>query len=161
MTTQSVPYALFTKAEMERRYARAQALMAERGIDALLISGEENFKYFAGTSSTIASHYSLARPQLFILPCEGDPIIYTQYVDTIELSTYVPEIRRLHVGAPVPARPDPGRAQGGGRGPRPDRRGAGAGAADGHARRRLPGSRRALPDGEFVDAADIIIRLGW
>ena len=93
MAVRDAPWAVFPRSEMERRYAGAQALMAERGIDALLVSGEENFKYFAGTSSSIASHYSLARPQLFILPVLGDPIIYTQYVDTIELSCYVPEIR--------------------------------------------------------------------
>ena len=78
MTTQSVPYALFTKAEMTRRYAKARVLMAARGIDALLITGEENFQYFAGGSASLALHYSLTRPQLLILPLERDPIIVTQ-----------------------------------------------------------------------------------
>jgi Xaa-Pro aminopeptidase len=150
---------MFPRSEMERRYARAQALMAERGIDALLISGEENFKYFAGTSSTIASHYSLTRPQLFILPVKGDPIIYTQYVDTIELSTYVQQIRGytsvlqfphdLIVAGLKEVVGDRGRI--GAELGQEQRMGMPVGA--------YLDLARALPDGEFVDAADIIIRL--
>ena len=58
MAADAVPYAMFTAAEMQRRYARARELMRPRGIDALLISGEENFQYFAGTSASIALHHS-------------------------------------------------------------------------------------------------------
>ena len=34
-------YAMFTRAEMERRYTRARELMAQEGVDTLFISGEE------------------------------------------------------------------------------------------------------------------------
>ena len=159
MAARDAPYAIFPRSEMEGRYARAQSLMAERGIDALLISGEENFKYFAGSSSTIASHYSLTRPQLFILPVKGDPIIYTQYTDTIELSCYVAEIRGytsvLHfphdliLGALKEIVGDRGRI--GAELGQEQRMGMPVGA--------YLNLVRALPDGEFVDAADIIIKL--
>ena len=159
MALRDAPYAIFPRSEMERRYARAQALMAERGIDALLISGEENFKYFAGSSSSIASHYSLTRPQLFILPVTGDPIIYTQYTDTIELSTCVPEIRGYTSVLQFPHDLILAglRELAGERG----RIGAELGQEQ---RMGMPVGDylnlvKALPEAEFIDAADIIIKL--
>jgi Xaa-Pro aminopeptidase len=86
-------YALFSRAEMDRRYNRTRELMAKRGIDTLLITGEENFHYFSGTSASIGLHASLTRPSVFILPLERDPIILTQGRDYIILSTYVSDIR--------------------------------------------------------------------
>jgi hypothetical protein len=44
-------YAMFSRREMERRYALARDGMAARGPDALLVTGEENFHYF-GESPT-------------------------------------------------------------------------------------------------------------
>ena len=159
MTTQSVPYALFTKAEMERRYAKARVLMAARGIDALLISGEENFQYFAGTSSTIGLHYSLTRPQLFILPLENEPVIVTQFVESIVLSCYVTDMRRYEGVIKFPhdivlkTLKDAGL--------RHNRVGAELGREQ---RMGMPVGAyldlvKALPQTEFVDAADIIIQL--
>jgi hypothetical protein len=37
-------YAMFSKRDMERRYARARELMAQRKLDALFITGEYNFQ---------------------------------------------------------------------------------------------------------------------
>jgi Xaa-Pro aminopeptidase len=159
MTTKSASYALFTKAEMARRYAKARVLMAARGIDALLISGEENFQYFAGTSSTIGLHYSLTRPQLFILPLENEPIIVTQMVESIVLSCYVTDLRRYEGVIKFPhevvlnALKDAGL--------RNNRVGAELGQEQ---RMGVPVGAyldlvKALPQTEFVDAADIIIQL--
>lgn len=85
-------YAMFSRPEMDRRYSRARALMAERKIDVLLITGEENFQYFAGTSASIALHHSLTRPSVLILPLEKDPIIVTQSKIYILMSTYIDDI---------------------------------------------------------------------
>ncbi|MDE2810156.1 MAG: Xaa-Pro peptidase family protein [Gemmatimonadota bacterium] len=93
MTAEHLEYALFSRGEMERRYSRARAMMAHRDIDALLVSGEENFQYLAGTAASIALHYSLTRPSLFILPLERDPIIVTQGRANLALGSYVADLR--------------------------------------------------------------------
>ena len=87
--------AMFSKEEMERRYTKAREMMAQRGLDALLISNEENFQYFTGTTGTIALHYSNTRPAIFILSMEKDPIIVTGKVVSLGLDTscYVKDLR--------------------------------------------------------------------
>jgi len=71
-------YAMFSREEMDRRYARAQERLAALGLDVLLVTGEENFQYFTGTSASLALHYSLSRPNVLILPRRGEPIVLTQ-----------------------------------------------------------------------------------
>jgi Xaa-Pro aminopeptidase len=85
-------YALFSRGEMERRYARARELMAEQGLDALVVTGEENFQYLAGTAASIALHHSLTRPSVLVLPLEQDPVIITQSKIYVLMSTYVDDI---------------------------------------------------------------------
>ena len=65
----------------------------DQGLDALFISGEENFQYFAGTSASVALHHSLTRPSIFILPLDGEPMAITQGIDNISVSSYVTEKR--------------------------------------------------------------------
>ncbi|MDP6453983.1 MAG: Xaa-Pro peptidase family protein [SAR202 cluster bacterium] len=89
----NLEHALFTRAEMERRWNSARELMSEQGIDALMVSNEENFQYFAGASASLALHHSLTRPSVFILPIERDPIIVTQGVDNLKLGCYVTDLR--------------------------------------------------------------------
>ena len=86
-------YAMFSRREMERRYASAQEAMTARGLDALLVTGEENFQYFTGTSASLALHYSLSRPNVLILPRRGQPIVLTQTKEYMTLSSYVTEFR--------------------------------------------------------------------
>lgn len=86
-------YAMFSKREMERRYASARELMAQRGIDALLITSEYNFQYFAGTNASIGPHNSLTRPSAFILPIKNDPIVLTQVRDNLVKGSHVADIR--------------------------------------------------------------------
>ena len=93
MTAQHLEYAQFSRAEMTRRYDRARDLMARRGIDALLVSGEENFQYLAGTTASIALHHSLTRPSVFILPLQQEPIIVTQGRANLALGCYVADFR--------------------------------------------------------------------
>ena len=96
MDGQDLEYALFSHAEMARRYAAARVLMERRGIDAVLISGEENFQYFAGTAASLIGHYSLTRPSLFLLPMDGDPVIITQGRDNLTLGCYVTDLHDYH-----------------------------------------------------------------
>ena len=93
MTSTKLEYHLFTRPEMDRRYARAREMMGQRGIDALLVTGEENFQYFAGTTASIGLHYSACRPSIFVLPMDRDPIILTQTRDNLTLGSYVEDIR--------------------------------------------------------------------
>src|SRR5215470_11742922 len=86
-------YALFSRREMDRRYARAQEAMAARGLDALLVTGEENFQYFTGTSASLALHYSLSRPNVLILPRRGEPVVLSQTKEYMTLSSYITEFR--------------------------------------------------------------------
>jgi Xaa-Pro aminopeptidase len=59
---------------MKNRVDRAQTLIRKRGLDSILISGEENFQYFTGVSGTICLHYSATRPAVVVVPVEGEPI---------------------------------------------------------------------------------------
>ena len=93
MKSETLQYAMFSRAEMDRRYSKARRLMGDQGLDALFISGEENFQYFAGTSASLALHHSLTRPSIFILPLNGEPIVVTQGIDNLSVSSYVTETR--------------------------------------------------------------------
>ena len=84
--------------------ARARASWPERRLDALLMTGEENFQYFAGGSASLALHYSLSRPNCLILPLQGDPVIITQTKDYMTLATYITEFREYFDVLQVPAR---------------------------------------------------------
>ena len=55
MTTSSDSrWSAFSAADIEKRWSRAREAMDERGLDALLVSGEENFQYFTGSTGTLA-----------------------------------------------------------------------------------------------------------
>src|SRR5262249_42722815 len=67
----------FSREERDRRWERARGLMAERGWDALLVSGEDglcggNFRYLAdfrpGKGHT-----------LLLLPLEGEPVLWVEH----------------------------------------------------------------------------------
>lgn len=152
-------YAHFSRDEMNRRYARARELMADRNIDALIVSNEENFQYLAGTSASLALHTSLTRPSIFVLPASGDPIIVTQGADNLSVACYVTDVRDytnlldFPLNVTIDALKD---AIGNG-----GRIGAELGQEQ---RMGIPvGSyidiTKALAEVEFVDAADILIRL--
>ena len=93
MTSGDLEYAVFSREEMARRYGRAREEMGRRGLDALFVTGEENFQYFAGAAASAALHASLTRPSVFILPLDGEPIIVTQGQDNLALGSYVTDVR--------------------------------------------------------------------
>lgn len=64
----SIPYADFPLAEYERRYARLVALMRREGMDGVLVTQEENVRYFTGYLSVL--WISKFRPYVGILPAD-------------------------------------------------------------------------------------------
>ena len=60
----------FSADEFARRFAGAQAGMAEHGIDALLVGTGVNLPYFCGFPSPTQS---ASRPFFLLLPRRGDP----------------------------------------------------------------------------------------
>lgn len=162
-TPTSIPpepiYAMFTRDEMERRYQAAWDLMDRRNLDALLITGEENFQYFVGTSATLGHHYSLARPSACIVPLGQDPIVITQKKDRFVLGSHVTDIREYVNVLKFPHEPVVQALRDGGLAHQ--RVGVELGQEQ---RMGIPvGSYLAIvadmPKVQFVDAADVVIRL--
>ncbi len=60
--------------EYEGRVKKARELMARENMDLLFITGDMNYSYFTG-HRPISSEGTVARPNYFILPIEGDPRI--------------------------------------------------------------------------------------
>jgi Xaa-Pro aminopeptidase len=58
--------------EVEARARRAQQLMAEQGLDGLLLSSEVNFRYFTGVRSQFFC--SPTRPWFVLVPGKGEPV---------------------------------------------------------------------------------------
>lgn len=63
---------MFPASEYKARTARAQALMADRGIDALLLTTEPEVRYFTGYLTRFWE--SPARPWFLVVPASGDPV---------------------------------------------------------------------------------------
>ncbi|MDE3001543.1 MAG: Xaa-Pro peptidase family protein [Gemmatimonadota bacterium] len=159
MPSYDLEYAMFSRAEMERRYARAREEMDRRGLDALFVTGEENFQYFTGTTASAALHASLTRPSVFVLPLDGEPIVVTQGQDNLALGSYVTDVRgytnlfEFPKAVVIRALRDAG-AAGGSVGAElglEQRMGMPAGA--------YQDLTSALTDLTFVDAADVIVNL--
>jgi Xaa-Pro aminopeptidase len=75
---------LFADAEMQARAERARALLAERGLDALLVSGDfsagMNYYWLSGhMPRDFQLNYS--RPHVMVLPLRGDPFLYVYDVN--------------------------------------------------------------------------------
>lgn len=63
----------FPESEYRGRYERASALMERDGLDALVVSGRDNYWYFTGLISYQFDH--VMRPQIFFLPKGGKPLV--------------------------------------------------------------------------------------
>ncbi|MEE9247263.1 MAG: Xaa-Pro peptidase family protein [Dehalococcoidia bacterium] len=158
MTPLDPEYAMFSRTEMERRYNRARELMAEKQLDVLLITGDHNFHYFAAAAASIGPNNSLSRPSLFILPVGRDPMIVTQGGDNLALGCYVTDLREysgvlsVPIGLVVECLKEAGLKN--------KRIGTELGQEQ---RMGIPVGVyldlvAAMPEVEFVDAADIIIK---
>ena len=135
--------------------------MAEQGLDVLLVSGEENFQYFTGSTGTLAYHYSCTRPAVLVFPREGEPatVAGEMLTHSLAMTTGLRDLRgyvaieRFPYSMVVEAVGDlVGRR-------------ARIGAELGHEQRMgMPVGDylaivRALPDARFEDAGDLIVRL--
>src|ERR1700746_2224607 len=58
----------FEKAEYDRRTARARKLLADAGIDVMVVTGPENIFYLTGQQTP--GYYTF---QALVLPVEGEP----------------------------------------------------------------------------------------
>ena len=82
----------FTPAEFEQRCLRAQKLMHEHRLDALLITAPPNFRYFTGFDSQFWE--SPTRPWFVVVPLEGEPIAVIPEIGAPEMAlTWVRDIR--------------------------------------------------------------------
>jgi Xaa-Pro dipeptidase len=75
---------LFEPDELRGRAARARELMAQQGLDALLVSGDfsagANYYYFSGHLPRDYQQ-NFSRPHLMVLPLDGDPFLYVYGVN--------------------------------------------------------------------------------
>ena len=90
-------WAAFSKGDIEQRWARARAAMEARELDALLITGEENFQYFTGSTGTLGLHYSCTRPAVLVFPRTGTPIavVGEMLTHSLGVTTYLEDMRGL------------------------------------------------------------------
>ena len=88
-------WAAFSKGDIEQRWARARAAMEARELDALLITGEENFQYFTGSTGTLGLHYSCTRPAVLVFPRTGTPIavVGEMLTHSLGVTTYLEDMR--------------------------------------------------------------------
>ena len=160
-STNDSQWSAFSKADIEKRWARARAAMAEEGLDALLITGEENFQYFTGSTGTLGYHYSCTRPAVLVFPREGEAAAVAGEMLTHSLGMTTPvrdlrgyvAIERFPYAMVIEALNDLVGAK------------ARIGAELGHEQRMgMPVGDylsvvQALPQASFVDAGDLIVRL--
>jgi len=90
----TAPYADFTREEFETRYARTRALMAEKNLDAMLITERLNYQYYTGHRSEQCAVDKI-RSYMFVLPKDGDPTLITMpfEVAQVEQTSFITDIR--------------------------------------------------------------------
>ncbi len=99
MSDSTPPQRGFTPAEFEGRVARAQGIMAENDLDALLLTTPPNIRYITGFDSQFWE--SPTRPWFVVVPSEGNPIAVIPEIGAPQMSeTWLDDVR--HWPAPVP-----------------------------------------------------------
>ena len=92
MTVIALPERGFPESEFRSRAARAQAMMAERGLDALLVCTEPEVRYLTGFHTPFWQ--SPTRPWFVILPAEGRPVAVIPGIGASAMATtWVTDIR--------------------------------------------------------------------
>src|ERR1043166_5929921 len=91
----------FPEQEYRDRYERAQALMEQSGLDALVVSEKNNYWYFSGLISYQLDH--IQRPQICVLPKSGKPllIVYGNDIAKAKALPWVGEVR-AYTDVPFP-----------------------------------------------------------
>ena len=152
-------YPDFPREEFDARHSCARAMMDERGIDALLITERLNYQYFSGHRSE-QNAVDKIRSYMFILRRDDDPILITMpfEVAQVEQTTFISDIRTT--GA-LTGHPEfvAGILEQSGLGS--GRIGAELGREQylGISYLGLQEVMSLLPRAEFVDAADLLLRL--
>lgn len=83
---------MFAASEYQARTKRAQAMMADRHIDALLLTTEPEVRYFTGYLTRFWE--SPARPWFLIVPASGDPIAVIPTIGAALMSrSWITDIR--------------------------------------------------------------------
>jgi len=99
-THSATPPRGFPVSEFEDRTARAQRLMAEARLDALLLTTEPEFRYFSGFLSQFWE--SPTRPWFLVVPAKGKPVAVVPEIGAAGLrDTWIDELRTWP--APRPA----------------------------------------------------------
>ena len=90
----TAPYADFTEQEFEERYAKTRTLMAEQNLDAMLITERLNYQYYTGHRSEQCAVDKI-RSYMFILPKDNDPTLITMpfEVAQVEQTSFIKDIR--------------------------------------------------------------------
>ncbi len=151
-------YTEFSQAEFQARHRRAQALMEEQGLDALMITDRLNYAYFTGHRSE-QSPIDKIRPYVSILPRSGEGVLITMEFEKRQVleTTW---IENIHI-AGLRGRAEPVieviRKLGLDKG----RIGAELGREQylGISPNEYDGIRNGLADATFVDAAPLILKL--
>ena len=95
----SFPKRGFTPAEFAKRTHRAQALMRQNKLDAILVSAPPNVRYFSGFDTQFWE--SPTRPWFVVVPLDGDPVAVIPEIGAPEMEmTWISDIRTWP--APVP-----------------------------------------------------------
>lgn len=83
---------MFPASEYKARTARAQAMMADRGIDALLLTTEPEVRYFTGYLTRFWE--SPARPWFLVVPASRDPVAVIPTIGAALMGrTWIKDIR--------------------------------------------------------------------
>ncbi len=90
--TMIVPQRGFTQAEFESRTERAQRMMHDLRIDAMLLTTEPNVRYFTGFFTQF--WLSPTRPWFLLVPLEGKPIAVIPTIGVVGmLDTWIDDVR--------------------------------------------------------------------
>jgi len=91
---ETVKWPTFPHEEYRRRVVRAQELLAEHGIDALLLFSPTNWHYYAGFNDPAQLHNGVWRSCLIVRK-EGDPVavIHGGYLSCITTMSYLEDVR--------------------------------------------------------------------
>ena len=88
----SIPQRGFSQSEFEHRAQKAQRMMNEEKLDAILLTTEPNVRYFSGFMTQFWQ--SPTRPWFLIVPMEGEPIAVIPEIGRAGMeSTWVNDIR--------------------------------------------------------------------
>lgn len=90
----SPQYPDFPREEFEARYAKTRALMAEQNLDALLVTERLNYQYYSGHRSEQCAVDKI-RSYMFILPKDDEPVLITMPFEVmqVEQTTFIDNIK--------------------------------------------------------------------